>query len=141
MLINKLEVYEMKHYITHLIKDVLPKRGYKKLLFCTTNTDLMKKGLYLFGTGIRTFNSESIQNKVNQGELIELPKVEELKDGYGLWVDSEGYVYYGLLKNPTKGEMRKIFQPNGMTKTVQIFKTKFSHLKNTSVKKYVQLNP
>ena len=132
---------ETKYYITHLVKDELPVKGFKKLLFCTTNTELMKKGLFLFGKGTRTFDSKQIQNKVNEGEIIELPKPRLLETGRGLWVDQDGNVFYGNITNPYKGKkLEKLFQPQPMTKPVRIYESKLKHLEKASVKKYVRLN-
>ena len=132
---------DTNYYITHLVKTNLPKRGYRKLFFCTTTPELNAKRLYLFGTGRKTYDESTINRKINSGELIELPNSIELKKGFGLWVDSNGYVYYGPLENPYNNNTKEIFRPQELAKSTQLFRSNFKHLKKTRVRKFVKLNP
>ncbi len=130
----------MKYYITHIIKDDLPKKGFRKILFCTTNTELYKKNMYLYGKGVKKLNQEFIDKQVDKGVLIEIPNRKELKDGYGLWVDTKGKIYYANYNNPFEGKIEELFAPEAMTKTRQIFNKKFGHLTNkTKIKRFVKL--
>jgi len=84
-------------YITHLVLDIIPKAGLRKLLFYTY--DLHKK---TFHWGISSFDhDESFMKKIELNiNIIKLKTPLEVKYGDGVWIDNKGDIYIGDLVNP-----------------------------------------
>lgn len=96
-----------EYFITHLVPTELPvENSLRKILFYTTTREGMSEKKYFWGTGNNSFSETDIRDKVNTGELIELPEAKKLEEKKGLWLDSKGCVYYADLVSPNKDKQK-----------------------------------
>lgn len=96
-----------KRYITHLIIKGIPSSGMRKLFFYTIKGDIAKSEKYYIGTGNNSFSTEEMRKQIQSGKVVMLPQRIELEDKKGLWVNSDGKVFYADLKHPHKDEFKK----------------------------------
>jgi|GEM_PF-3533429 len=88
--------------IVYLIKDELPKYGYRKLFFYT-----FKDEKYYYGTGANSFPVEKMKEKQSEGEILKLPVPQELEKEMGIWINSIGQVFYASLVHPIKNSLER----------------------------------
>ncbi|MBL7701092.1 MAG: hypothetical protein JNM14_02485 [Ferruginibacter sp.] len=110
-------------YITHLIPDDLPEKGMRKLLFYTTTEQGYNEGIYFWGLDIKNpFTENDLSELEKSKKVIKiLPSPIKVKRGIGLWLNSEGKVYTGNIKNYKDGELEPVFSPSALSKATQIY--------------------
>jgi len=90
------------HYVTHIVRDELPKEGLSMLYFYT------KRGnKYYWGTDNNSFDEEYIKNLENKKQVIKLLEPIEIKpeSKKGLWIDYEGNIYTADINEPYSDEL------------------------------------
>src|ERR1039458_7509441 len=93
----------MNYYISHLVQDELPKAGLRKVFFYTTKDENIMEKFY-WGRGHSAFSKDDINKKVARGVLILLPVPLKLEIEFGIWIDSQGNVFYADLVDPFKNK-------------------------------------
>lgn len=91
--------------IAYVAVNTLPSPGYYRPLYFYTSKD----SKYYWGTGNNSYSLESLQNQESQGKIFKLPIPIPLEEGMGMWVNSEGELFYGDLVNPLKSDVKLRF--------------------------------
>jgi hypothetical protein len=109
-----------EYFITHVVPEELPKKGFRKLLFYTTKVGPgITKEQYYWGKGSHPFDSKQISQMVRAGKIFDLPQRLKLEDGMGLWIDAEGKLYYSSLEKPNRDN--PIPSPKALSKISRIY--------------------
>jgi hypothetical protein len=84
-------------YVSHIVRDELPKKGLAKLYFYTKEDDK-----YYWGLDNNSFSEEEIKETQKVAQIIKLPRLIEVErwKKKTLWADSEGRVYIANITNP-----------------------------------------
>jgi hypothetical protein len=84
-------------YISHIVRDELPRVGLSMLYFYTKKGDK-----YYWGLDNNSFSEEDMKNLEEKKQVIRLTEPLEIKQGKrkGLWTDSEGNVYVADIEKP-----------------------------------------
>lgn len=119
------ETKKETRFITHLIVDKTPEKGFQKLYFYTSTAKDYNQGKYFWGTDNNEFNEDYIKNLENLNQIIRLPWPKEVEKNKSLWVDENGRVYYstreGLFQGPFQ-DRECIFSPQQLSRAYQIYK-------------------
>jgi hypothetical protein len=111
-------------YITHIVPDNLPVEGLRKLLFYTATEESLIEGMYYWGLDLKNPFSESDMQKLEmENKVIRiLPDPIKVKKGDGLWLNPDGKIFRGNLKNPYENLSKEsVFKPRQLTKATQIY--------------------
>jgi hypothetical protein len=112
-------------YITHLVPDILPQIGLRKLLFFTTTESSYNKGKYYWGLDLKNPFSEAKMKELERQEkaIKILPRPVKVKKGEGIWLNSDGKVCIGDLINPYLTKKDPFFSPTQLSKAGQIYRS------------------
>jgi hypothetical protein len=112
-------------FITHLIVDKIPDKGFQKLYFYTATAKGYNHGKYFWGTDNNELDEEYIKNLENLNKIIRLPIPKEIKKNKSLWVDNNGRVYYASTQGICPGPFQDrecLFAPQQLSRAYQIYK-------------------
>lgn len=111
-------------FITHLIVDKTPNKGFKKLSFYTATVEGYNRGEYFWETDNNLLDEKYIKNLENIGNIVRLPLPKQIEKNKCLWVDENGRVYYstrqGLFQGPFQ-DRECLFAPKQLSRVYQIY--------------------
>lgn len=111
-------------FITHLIVDKTPEKGFQKLYFYTSTAEGYNKGEYFWGTDNNSLDEDYIKRLENLNQIIRLPWPKEVQKNKSLWVDENGRVYYSTINalfQEISPDKECIFSPQQLSRAYQIY--------------------
>lgn len=100
-------------YVTHIINEAAPSKGYAKVGFITATNESIKEKKYFLGFGThRSFNDEFFDAKIEAKSITKLPAPHPITKEKAVWIDQAYNIFLGNKTNPFNDDLKLIFNPS-----------------------------